>query len=304
MKENHVMFKQSVFFDDNNELNDTGILLYVDALRLNRENELPAELVDHILNSPGDQKKIFEYYEFVKDDDIQELVPHPYFDKKSQRNTPVLGINKTQGLGIAAALLLTVGGGYLANKYLGSQQENADKVALSDSSKKTNTPPTTENKGTVEPIAQKKNTPPNTPTPKPKQVTPKKLEKAPNTPHPNLLENKELLAMSRITYYDKQIERLGNTRSSSIKVLTPTIDYKSNNVVFSWSNPVEDSLKLEVFTKSTDEVGRKVFMIAPKDSSFTLPTGFSPSLYYWELKQVLNNRREKRVGLGRFIIPN
>jgi hypothetical protein len=193
----------------------------------------------------------------------------------------------------------------LANKYLGNQQNNAHKIALSDSSKKTNTPPTTKDKGTVKPIAQNKKTPPSTPpTPKPQQVAPKKLEKASNTPQPSLLENKDLLAMSRITYYDKQIERLGNTRSSSIKVLSPTIDHKTKNVVFSWSSPVEDSLKLEVFTKSTDEVGRKIFMIAPKDSSFTLPAGFSPSLYYWELKQVLNNRREKRVGLGRFIIPN
>lgn len=302
MKENHVMFKQSVFFDDNNELNDTGILLYVDALRLNRESELPAELVDHMLNSPSDQKKIFEYYEFVKDDDVQELMPHPYFDRKNQQNTPVVGINKTQRLGITAALLLTVGGGYLTNKYLESKQENLNKVTFTDSSKKTNIPPVPQNKNIVKPIAQNKKTPSN--TPKPKQATPKKLDKAPTTPPPSLLENKELLAMSRITYYDKQIERLGNTRSGSIKMLTPTIDSKSKSVVFSWSNPVEDSLKLEVFTKSTDEVGRKIFMIAPKENSFTLPAGFSPSLYYWELKQVLNSHREKRIGLGRFIIPN
>ncbi|EAY29907.1 hypothetical protein M23134_05780 [Microscilla marina ATCC 23134] len=74
------MFKQFVFFDDNNELNDTGILLYVDALRLNREKELPSELTTHILHSPNDRKRVLEYYEFVKDDDIRELMPHPYFD--------------------------------------------------------------------------------------------------------------------------------------------------------------------------------------------------------------------------------
>ncbi|EAY28400.1 hypothetical protein [Microscilla marina] len=79
MKEDQVMFKPSVFFDDNNELNDSGILLYVDALRLNREKELPGELTAHILRSPHDRRRILEYYEFIKDDDIRELMPHPYF---------------------------------------------------------------------------------------------------------------------------------------------------------------------------------------------------------------------------------
>ncbi len=80
MKKDQLMFKQFVFFDDNNELNDTGVLLYVDALRLNREKELPGELTTHILHSSSDRKRVLEYYEFVKDDDIQELMPHPYFD--------------------------------------------------------------------------------------------------------------------------------------------------------------------------------------------------------------------------------
>lgn len=306
MKENHVMFKQSVFFDDNNELNDTGILLYVDALRLNRESELPEELVEHILNSPSDQKKIFEYYEFVKDDDIQELLPHPYFDKKSQKNSTIVGINKTQGVGIAAALLLTMGGGYLANKYWGNDNNinNVKKIALTDSSKKTDTSLPNQNQGKVKPIAQNKKTPPSYLSSKEQQTTENKKQALPQAPQSNFLENQELLAMHHIPYYDKQIDRLNNTRSGNIKVIAPAIDDRKKNIVFSWNSPVQDSLRLEVFTKDTEESGRRVFMIAPKDSSFTLPAGFSPSLYYWELKQLLNNRREKRVGIGRFIIPN
>jgi hypothetical protein len=77
-----VVFKPSTFLDDNHQLNDTGVLLYVDALRLNREKDLPQELAAHILHSPTDRKRVLEYYEFVKGDDIQELTPHPYFDKK------------------------------------------------------------------------------------------------------------------------------------------------------------------------------------------------------------------------------
>ncbi|EAY24441.1 hypothetical protein [Microscilla marina] len=310
MKENHVMFKQSVFFDDNGELNDTGILLYVDALRLQRESELPEDLVEHVTNSVNDQKKIFEYYEFVKDDDPQELIPHPYFDKNTKKNTPVVGLNKFQGLGIAAALLLTMGGGYLATKFWkydnGKTQGNRITVTDSTSSSKKNMAPTPiSDKGKVKSINQQPTTDsarPNSNNNSSKETPLPNKNTQPISTQTNLLENEKLLAMQHISYYDKQINRLSNNRSGSIKVIAPAIDAKSQSILFQWTNPIQDSLRLEVFTKETDDSRRKVFMIAPKSSQFTLPAGFKPGLYYWELKQVMNNSREKRIGLGRFIV--
>lgn len=312
MKENHVMFKQSVFFDDNNELNDTGILLYVDALRLNRESELPEELVEHVTNSANDQKKVFEYYEFVKDDDIQELIPHPYFDKSVKAKTPVISLSRMQGLSIAAAVVMLLGGGYLVSKSL-NKNNNPHPTSLIDTITNKPTPSINpdDNKQPETPIAKSENSDSN----QPKEINsnqkdakkvispqPKVENKRPTPPKNDLLSNENLLAMHGMPHYDRQIDRAGISRGN-LKVLAPKIDAEvKQTITFAWNTPVEDSLKLEVFTKETDETGRKIFMIAPKDSTFTLPVKLNAKLYYWELKQVIDDGKEKRVGLGRFFI--
>lgn len=318
MKESNMMFKQSVFFNDNNELNDTGILLYVDALRLNRENDLPPKLIEHVADSVNDQKRIFEYYEFVKDDDVRELLPHPYFDKASKGKTSVRTLKVTQVLRIAAAIVIILGIGYLFSLLDNGNSNNKHNVISEKDSTNSGKTLPEEKKTTLKELAQEndksKSLKKNSSGPslanreihshtKAKEESPQVLTKEPPPRVPSTEEVfQHLIAMQKVPYYDNQIERINNNRSESLWVMAPRIDDIIKKIVtFRWKNPVEDSIRIELFTKATEE-NRKIYMVAPKDSAFTLPVTLSPHLYYWEVKQVLNNRRMKRVGIGRFII--
>ncbi|OJJ14282.1 hypothetical protein BKI52_43135 [marine bacterium AO1-C] len=294
MNENNMMFKQSVFFDENHELNDTGILLYVDALRLKRENELPDILVEHVANSENDLKRIYEYYEFVKDDDISELTPHPFFDKSSQSNTPIKALGNGQILKIAAAILLLLGVAYIVSIMSGDNPDTPSGISnkAMDADKFPLPPITTE---TVEDsgIAVNNN------NQEQKKVVPQKKLPA----FEEVFSQTELQAM-HMPYIDRLIERSGNNRSESLQVLYPLVDTEilDQKLSFRWKNPIQDSLYLEVFTKDTEATDRKIYKIAPKDSIFVLSSLLKPFLYYWELKKKQDSGRKTLVSRGRFLI--
>ena len=293
MNENNMMFKQSVFFDENHELNDTGILLYVDALRLNKENQLPDILVEHVTNSENDLKKIYEYYEFVKDDDVNELLPHPYFDKSYQHRTPVKSLRNGQILKIAAAVILLLGIGYTISLMGGNEQSipngisdkamNADKFPL---------PPVSPKIRGQDRIAKNNEQ-------EAKLVAPP--QKLPD--FEDVFSNTELQAM-HMPYIDRLIERNGNKRSNGLQVLFPLIDtiILDQKLSFRRKIPIHDSLYLEIFTKETTTDRPQVFKIAPKDSAFTLPSVLKPFLYYWELKKKQGNGRKTLLSRGRFLV--
>jgi len=295
MNENNMMFKQSVFFDENHELNDTGILLYVDALRLNKENELPDDLVEHVANSDNDLKRIYEYYEFVKDDDISELTPHPFFDKAHQANTPIKALRNGQLLKVAAAVVLLLGAIYTINTLSDNKPDTASGVSdkLMDDDQFP-LPPTNPNTKSDDGLAKNEN-------PQKKEVSPlpDKL-----LAFEDVFSKAELQAM-HMPYIDRLIERNGNNRSESLQVLSPRLDAEILDQVlsFRWKNPIQDSLYLEVFTKETEATNRSVYKIAPKDSLFTLPTQLKPFLYYWELKKKQDSGRKTLITRGRFIVP-
>ena len=309
MNESNMMFKQSVFFDENHELNDTGILLYVDALRLNRENDLPDVLVEHVANSAKDLKRIYEYYEFVKDDDTSELSPHPYFDKSYQSNTPIKALRNRQILKIAAAIILLLGVSYLVYYSISGNEKDGDGEISrpytppqpQDTSRKspnTSKGPITEvNGNTQNNTDSSRQTNSNT-------AQNNNRPQVPQNPRPfeEVFSNTEIQAM-QIKRID---ERLGKTtRSESLHVVYPLINMKIKTATFSfrWKNPIEDSLQLEIFTKYTQEPSKRIiYKIAPKDSVFAITKSLKPFLYYWELKKIMDNGRKPVLKKGKFLI--
>lgn len=304
MNESNMMFKQSVFFDENHELNDTGILLYVDALRLNRENDLPDVLVEHVANSAKDLKRIYEYYEFVKDDDTSELTPHPYFDKSYQSNTPIKALRNRQIMKIAAAIILLLGVSYLVYVMSGNEKSKAGGGQIGKNEDSTQQkPPTIVDSNN---LTKTKNTSFADTTEKEKTlpIAKEKTPQVPQNPRPfeEVFSNTEIQAM-QIKYID---DRLGQTtRSESLKVVYPLINTKIKAPTFSfrWENPIEDSLRLEIFTKNTQEQNKRIiYKIAPRDSTFTIPKPLKPFLYYWELKKIMDNGRKKTIKKGKFLM--
>lgn len=68
------------FFEDEH-LNDSGITLYVEAIILKREEELPLLLREHAENCPHCQHEILDFYQMMKEEKEQFFGLHPYFDR-------------------------------------------------------------------------------------------------------------------------------------------------------------------------------------------------------------------------------
>jgi WD40 repeat protein len=69
------------FLDEEGHLNDSGISLYVEGLRLQRTEELPRELQAHLEECAKCQYEVLDFYQLMKSEDISDLKTHPYFDR-------------------------------------------------------------------------------------------------------------------------------------------------------------------------------------------------------------------------------
>lgn len=104
------------FFDDNGHLNDAGMTLYVEARLLEREEELPTSLLEHVEACTACQHEIFELYQLMQEEDVSDLSPHPYLDRPKPFSTWVnLWQFTSSASRVAAVILMAVASclGYL-----------------------------------------------------------------------------------------------------------------------------------------------------------------------------------------------
>jgi WD40 repeat protein len=69
------------FLDEEGHFNDSGITLYVEGLRLQRTQELPLELQEHLEECAKCQYEVLDFYQMMKSEDVSDLSVHPYFDR-------------------------------------------------------------------------------------------------------------------------------------------------------------------------------------------------------------------------------
>ncbi|MFK7904709.1 MAG: hypothetical protein AB8B69_06275 [Chitinophagales bacterium] len=71
---------QDIYFEEDGELNSVGMALYVDAMRLQKVDDLPAVFHDAILQHPDIYSEIVRMYIVLEGEELE--APHPFFDKK------------------------------------------------------------------------------------------------------------------------------------------------------------------------------------------------------------------------------
>lgn len=100
----------SQFFDEEGQhLNDSGVTLYIEALLLDRVEDLPKSIRKHAEECPVCQHEIADFYDFMKEEGMEIASPHPFLDKKSFRTTFRKAMHISSSLGrVAAVVLLTV----------------------------------------------------------------------------------------------------------------------------------------------------------------------------------------------------
>lgn len=324
------MRKKIILLDAKGHLNDMGILLYVDALRLDREKDLPESLVNHVSECVQCKSQVIEYYQFKQDDKLSELDGHPYFDDLSnvqEGKQFFLSASLKNILTIAAMLI-----GFLCSFYI-IYQLNSPQISSITAHINFDSLYKDLEKTKVNQIREEisENNPTSDSITKEQSVVPREKEKIPAVEESvpvNPIEKKILSGTSsntkkspdnllslHIRHWDKLIEKehKGNYRSSeNIEILYPKLDsiYKTS-VNFQWDSSLQDTLTLEIFTKESYDKEEKplVFKIAPKVTSFQLPLSVTDStmhslekgLYYWKLfQEIQQTGRRKRIGVGRF----
>lgn len=97
------------FFDSDGHLNDAGITLYVEAMLINRRSDLPTLMQDHVEHCAACQREVYEFYQFMQDEDMSNSSVHKFLDEYKQSLKPTNVVNI--GLGkrvrnIAAAVVV------------------------------------------------------------------------------------------------------------------------------------------------------------------------------------------------------
>ncbi|GAB4399792.1 MAG: hypothetical protein OHK0053_20580 [Microscillaceae bacterium] len=73
---------------------------------MEREDELPKAMIQHVVHCPHCQQEILDLYAFVQDDDLSHLVPHPYLDRPQPETSANWLVQWTHSAGRAAAVVL------------------------------------------------------------------------------------------------------------------------------------------------------------------------------------------------------
>lgn len=297
------MSKHSNFFDEQGHLNDAGIVLWADAMRLQRENELPEPLQEHLELCSQCRMSVFDYYEFKKEDDIAELANHFYFDKKTAvepttvkpiaaQNSRRIGLLPRQIMVAASVVLLLVTGVWVVRNIDKNPAINKELARENVSNKQTKT-------------TNKENTQPKT---TPKAVTKKEtdLTKQDDKNKPDVKEVVKTppapVFDDAIAFLDQKIQRNTFNRGNE-KVNAPQqgVTFAAGQAIgFRWVSEAADAFELRVFTKNTQGTPQ-IIKIDGATSQYQLANQLKSGKHYWRLFKV-NQGRKKEIGLGSFQI--
>lgn len=300
------MSKHSNFFDEQGHLNDAGVMLWADAMRLQREDELPEALKEHLELCSECRMSVFDYYEFKKDDDIAELANHFYFDKKrvEQATTttvkPIaastkkrIGLLPKRMVVAASVVLLLATGVWVVQNIDKNPAVNTELARDNTSTQPSNT--TTQKNAQTKPAPKtttEKQT--NTDQKATNEKPPKAIEVAKNPPAP--------VFDDAIAFLDQKIQRTNRNRGNE-RVNSPQQGATfaiGQAIGFKWASQAADAFELRVFTKNTQGTPQ-IIKINGATSQYQFAQKLKSGKHYWRLFKV-NQGRKKEIGLGSFQI--
>jgi hypothetical protein len=232
------------FFSANNHLSENGIALYVDAIKLERIDSLPAAIVHHVEGCEECKMQIMEVTELLANEQYDKTMDHPFFGPKKYPFSTFSGIYRIAAVFVIAAFIGTIYY-FFANRMVESTQ-NKQSVTIEK-------PIYNPVPGDSLPVNQKQF------IPKPTN----ELLAANFEPSPNL----EDLVQTQF-------------RSTTIEVISPANgETVQSPITFRWK--LYDK-RLTIKILSNKEL-TLVSSTLSRDS-FTASKKFGPGLYYWKLE--------------------
>ncbi len=86
--------KVALFFDKDGHLNEEGIMLYAEAMKLDRVDELPKEFHQAIEEHEATALRVMRLYQLIRAYKYDKLVPHPFLDGINEEETSSLDEDK------------------------------------------------------------------------------------------------------------------------------------------------------------------------------------------------------------------
>lgn len=96
------------FFDSRKHLSETGIALYVDALKLGHVHNLPETILQHVEQCDECKMQVMQVAEIMKEEVIEKRMKHPYFDAEKETSSPFSIIYRIAAVLVFAAFAGTM----------------------------------------------------------------------------------------------------------------------------------------------------------------------------------------------------
>jgi hypothetical protein len=234
-------------FAEGRHLNEEGVALYVDALKLERTSGLPENILRHVEKCRRCKVEIAGLYTLLQDQDYSRLGPHPYFDRgvegHHEARSPIYRI----AAGFAIVLLL--GAAICLLSYLKGTREPPGSPAVQTRAVGVDT-------GVVKRV-------PDRPSGAERQL-PKAEDLA-----SRFTESPELEDLMR-----------SEVRSAGVEIISPSIGQTvQGEVHFQWDSTSRPPFTL-VILSNRGAVRKEVTLAGPR---YTLKERLEDGLYYWKL---------------------
>ena len=285
------------YFSPEGHLNDSGIALYADAIKLNKIAQLPDNFKSHVDSCTICQHQLVDFSAIMTDVDQSDIKQHPYFDKNESQAQNLVSDTKTSKssgskirpllMRIAVAAVFAALTFFAYKQFSGNQKKEIVNVYP-------DAPPNRLKPETKEPNPKTNETIVETPKPSenktPKANTPKQSE----IEIPEAKNNRELFAANFIPNEEYE-SILGNiTRSAEFKVTGPINDVmfrEGKKILFKWENNIK--LNFTIF----DNEEEVVFVKSINSDHLDFQNNLKPGVYYWKLET-----EKDLLHLGKFTV--
>jgi len=230
-------------FRPNGHLTEDGTALYVDALKLDRTEELPGAVLEHVKTCEPCKGEVTGLFSLLAEEDYATSGPHPYFDAEATRRRVIPALLYR----IAAVIVAAAGIGIL----LYTLPHRPDAPAPGAPSMTTRSTPDTAAKREEQVVAPKKTA-----------------------------ESRELIA-ARFTE-SPELEDLmqSSPRSPDTEVQSPAKGARvSHGVVFRWTSSAAPPYELVVL----DNRDRVIRTYTTSSDTLLVSDSLQAGLYYWKL---------------------
>ena len=290
------------YFNQNKHLNEEGIALFVDALKLDKQAHLPQEVQNHVEDCEPCHREIIELYSAMSDISYENRTDHPSLKPNPAPKT--VSIRRFLiPLATAAAILAGICFVFF-NQNEGSYIDTPDVVLEEDPNSELKEAPTytytkekvdsSQNVETIpNPAPRKENTDAMVKTPK---------DQAPKTPKikdwkdpEEKVSSRELFAMNFIP--EDELEALAEEvfRSDGITIQLPENDdvySPKSRIPFTWDGP-DQAITLIILNNKAEEV----HSVELQTRSYLWRPNIDPGAYYWKLET-----EDDLIFVGKFFI--